>query len=448
MKESHLATHKIDDAAPRGAESRAEQHYREAVRAGTLTGSMSKPLVSAVERHLDALVSGHPDRHPGRPGNSAANDYVEAAFREHGWRVTSVDLDVLDCEARAASLVVDGRDVEVRPGPYTLPLDTIAPLLPIDSLTGLEASDIAGAIVVLHGPIAADQLFPKSFTFLDAPEHRRIYELLEAGRPAAVVGATGRGAGMGGALYPYPLIEDGDFDIPNAYTTDTLGTELVGMAGQQAHLVIEARRFIAPARQLTARRGPAGAPRAIAMAHIDSKGGSPGAVDNATGVAALLAVAELLADYHGPNLVELVPMNGEDYYASSGEHLFVAQNDGRWEEIVGAVNMDAIGARDAGTAVSMYGLSDAGIDIVDRVVRRHPRVSMGEEWYESDHSIVAAHGRPAVALTSTNFRELCAEVTHTERDTLDVVDPGEVAAAAEFVADLIRALSAEGGAEA
>jgi hypothetical protein len=110
--------------------------------------------------------------------------------------------------------------------------------------------------------------------------------------------------------------------------------------------------------------------------------------------------------------------------------------------------MDAIGARDAGTAVSMYGVSDAGSDIVHRVVRRHPRVSIGEEWYESDHSIVAGHGRPAVAMTSTNFRELCASVTHTESDTLDVVDPVEVAAAAEFVADLIRALPAEGGPEA
>ena len=40
---------------------------------------------------------------------------------------------------------------------------------------------------------------------------RRIYGLLESGGPAAVIGATGHGGGMGGGLYPYPLIEDGDF---------------------------------------------------------------------------------------------------------------------------------------------------------------------------------------------------------------------------------------------
>jgi hypothetical protein len=33
---------------------------------------------------------------------------------------------------------------------------------------------------------------------------------------------------MGGGLYPYPLIEDGDVDIPNAYTTDETGAALLG----------------------------------------------------------------------------------------------------------------------------------------------------------------------------------------------------------------------------
>jgi len=365
---------------------------------------MPEPLVADIERHLAALVSGHPDRHPGRPGNTAANDYAEAVLE--------------------------------------------TPLLPIDTLAALESADISGAVVLLHGDIAADQLFPKSFDFVEAPEHRRIYELLETGAPAAIIGATGHGGGMGGGLYPYPLIEDGDFDLPNAYTTDEIGRELVSLAGQVATLEIVSERVMLPARQLTASRGPAGAPRAIVMAHIDSKGGSPGAIDNATGVAALLGVARLLTEYDGPYRIELIPMNGEDYYASSGEHLFVAANEGRWEELLGTVNMDAIGAKGASTAASMYAVSERGSELIGRVVRRHDTVSLGEEWYESDHSIVAGHGRPTVALTSTSFRELSSTVTHTERDTLELADPALVAAAAEFVTDLVRSLPAVGGPEA
>ncbi len=409
---------------------------------------MREPIVAAIERHLDALVLGHPDRHVGRVGNTAAVDHAEATFRVHGWEVESVDFEALDCDTGEAHLRVGGRDFEVLPGPYTTPVDTTAPLLPAESLSDLETAHLAGAIVLLHGEIAADQLFPKSFDFVEAPAHRRIYELLEQGAPAAVIGATGRGGGMGGGLYPYPLIEDGDFDIPNAYTTEEVGSELVWLAGREAALRIEAERRTVLARQITAARGPRGAPRALVIAHIDTKGGSPGAIDNGTGVAALLAVGRLLDDYEGPFRVELIPMNGEDYYASSGEHIFVAANDGRWEELLGTVNMDAIGARDAGTALSMYQVSERGNELIHRVLRRHPTISIGEEWYESDHSIVAGHGRPTIALTSASFRELCATVTHTERDTLDLVDPAEVVRVAEFVADLIRALPAVGGPEA
>jgi hypothetical protein len=93
----------------------------------------------------------------------------------------------------------------------------------------------------------------------------------------------------------------------------------------------------------------------------------------------------------------------------------------------------------------MYAVSERGAELIGRVVRRHDTVSLGEEWWESDHSIVAAQGRPTVALTSTSFRELCATVTHTERDTLELVDPRLVADAAEFVADLVRSLPAVGG---
>ena len=96
----------------------------------------------------------------------------------------------------------------------------------------------------------------------------------------------------------------------------------------------------------------------------------------------------------------------------------------------------------------MYAVSERGSELIGRVVRRHDTVSLGEEWYESDHSIVAGHGRPTVALTSTSFRELSSTVTHTERDTLELADPALVAAAAEFVTDLVRSLPAVGGPEA
>ena len=144
---------------------------------------MSEDLVAAVERDLEARAAHHPDRHPGRPGNVAAVDYAEAVLLEHGWAVESTDFEVLDCEIGHAELNVDGRSFEIQPGPYTVPVDGSARLVAIDSIEALVAAEIDGAIVLLHRDIARDQLFPKSFDFVDAPEHRRIYQLLETGTP-------------------------------------------------------------------------------------------------------------------------------------------------------------------------------------------------------------------------------------------------------------------------
>ena len=409
---------------------------------------MSEPLAAAIERHLVALVDGYPDRHPGRPGNTAANDYVEGVLQAHGWAVESVDFEVLDADVGPARLSVGGRAFELLAGPYTVPASVSAPLLPVDSLAALEGADISGAVVCFTATSRPTSSSPSRSTSSTLPTIGGSMSCWSPGlRPPSSARQDAAAAWAAGSI-PYPLIEDGDFDLPNAYTTDEIGAQLAPLAGQVAELEIVSERQALWARQLTAARGPAGAPRALVMAHIDSKGGSPGALDNATGVAALLGVAELLAEYDGPYRVELIPMNGEDYYASSGEHLFVAANEGRWDELLGTVNMDAIGAKGASTAASLYAVSERGAELIGRVVRRHPTVSLGEEWYESDHSIVAGHGRPAIALTSTSFRELCATVTHTERDTLELADPALVAGAAEFVADLLRSLPAVGGPEA
>jgi hypothetical protein len=52
--------------------------------------------------------------------------------------------------------------------------------------------ELRGRIVLWHGDIARDQLLPHGFDFLEAPDHRRIYALLE-GAPVAPSSAP-RGA--------------------------------------------------------------------------------------------------------------------------------------------------------------------------------------------------------------------------------------------------------------
>jgi aminopeptidase YwaD len=222
------------------------------------------------------------------------------------------------------------------------------------SVEELETESVCGTIVLIHGKLAVGQLMPKNFTFYNPESHRRVIRALEEYRPAAVVAATGRDPGMVGSQYPFPLFEDGDLDVPNAYMKDVDGARLLAHVGEQAHIRLDSRRVPATAEHIVATLPGTGPGRIVLTAHIDSRKGSPGALDNASGVATLLGVADLLSEYRGGPTIEIVPFNGEDNYANPGEMLWVAENVGRFDDIILGINIDDLGQCGTTNHVSFY----------------------------------------------------------------------------------------------
>lgn len=115
-------------------------------------------------------------------------------------------------------------------------------------------------------------------------------------------------------------------------------------------LRIDARRIPATGRNVIAGKGKGRRGRIVICAHIDSKKGSPGAIDNATGIVILLLLAELLADYAGETRLEIVAINGEDYYSAPGEIHYLAAIRDHLSEIVVAINFDGAGYHRSDTA--------------------------------------------------------------------------------------------------
>ena len=64
---------------------------------------------------------------------------------------------------------------------------------------------------------------------------------------------------------------------------------------------------------------------------------------------------------------------------------------------------------------------------------------MGEPWYQGDHMIFVQKGKPAIALTSEKMPELMASVTHTPKDTPDMVDCRKLVETASALRDFIQA---------
>ncbi|MBI5548899.1 MAG: M28 family peptidase [Deltaproteobacteria bacterium] len=394
-------------------------------------------LASKVTTHLAQLC--REPRPVGTPGNRAANELFQRICASFGFEVESAELPCLVWERGLSRLEAGSEVYDLCTGPYSRPCDGSAPLVAAASVEELERGGFEAKVLLVHGDLCSGQLMPKNFVFFNPESHQRIVRALEAARPLAIIAATGQNPELAGGPYPFPLLEDGDFDVPNAYLKDVDGARLLRHVGREVAISIDSRRRSATTPQLLARKRGNSDKRLVFFAHIDTKYGTPGALDNGAGVCALLGLAELLRDYSGRHTIELVPLNGEDCYGVPGQMHWLAQNEGRLGNIVSGFNVDGAGFAGQRIAVSFYECPAQVRPIVEAAMGRVGFVE-GPQWPQGDHSILVLNGVPAVALTSENAFFISSTVAHTEQDTPEQVDPETVEQVARFLAAVAEGL--------
>ncbi len=393
-------------------------------------------------RIMDRLCSVIPERCVGSPGNRMATSFFEAEARRFGWLTESHEMDVMGWSAGKSTLSVAGEAFAVNASPYSLGCSVEASLVCASSLKELRASDASGKVLLLHGGLAREQIMPKNFVFYNPEHHRALTGTLEEKQPVAILCATGRNSSLAGGVYPFPLFEDGDFNIPSVFMTEEEGRRLLPFTGGIARLESQSVRTPEKAFNVIASRGNTGGQRVVVTAHIDAKTGTPGAIDNATGVAVLLLLAELLVDYQGDRLIELAALNGEDYYAVPGQMQYIGMNRNRFGDILLNVNIDGAGYRDGKSSFSFFDLPKPVMDEIKHVLEVFPGIEEGPQWPQGDHSIFVQMGCPALAVSSmwliTNMDT--QDVTHTDKDNPEIVDCGKVVEIARALDMLIREL--------
>jgi aminopeptidase YwaD len=396
-------------------------------------------LEDAIREHVGALCSAEPDRRPGCEGNRRATDYAAGILARAGWTVSTPEFVCLDWRSDGASLQVEGTEVPITPSPYGPGTKVSGNLVVIDDWADLVDADMSSRILVIHERLAAEPLTPKRFPFYGSEEHARIIHLLETSDPAALLAVTGKHPPLCGALDPFPFIEDGDVDIPSANLRPQDADLLMRSDGAAAQLEIRSERRRSQAQNVIATRGPQDR-RITVVAHIDTKPGTPGAVDNAAGVATVLLLSELLSPGAIDELsvgVELLLVNGEDHYAAPGELDWLAAHGDHLDRVMLAINIDGAGYREGRTAFSTYNIDPATEDLIEQALDPRASVISGPAWYQSDHAIFAMRGRPALAFTTELVEEMLETLFHAPDDTPDQVDPGLVVDLARAIADLI-----------
>ena len=409
----------------------------------TLNQMDTEPWPEDPRRWVDEIVadlcSAVPDRRPGSPGNAVATTDVAQLLSRVGWPVERREFACVDWRTDGGSLTVDGVSIDVTPSPYGCGVSAVGPLRILSKTEHLDREDLAGAIVVLDGELASEPLTPKGYPFYGSEEHSALINALESAAPAAVIAVTGRYPALCGALDPFPLIEDGDFALPTANVRPDESAQLLNRDGESAGVEIRSERWLSTAYNVVAARGPR-SERITVAAHIDTKPGTAGAVDNAAGVAVLVLLAALLSPRRRPHLdvgVELLVVNGEDHYAAPGEVAWLSDNEGTLNDIALFVNIDGAGYRAGRTAYSTYTVADAVQTRIDLAFRNRADLVEGPEWHQSDHAIFAMQGRPALAFTTEHVEEMLETLFHAPTDTPDKVDAALLVGIATALEDLI-----------
>jgi hypothetical protein len=211
----------------------------------------------------------------------------------------------------------------------------------------------------------------------------------------------------------------------------------------------------------------------VAGAHYDSVAGTPGANDNASGVAALLELARLLAGTKLPRTVRFVAFANEEapffYGEEMGSKRYADRARARGERIAAMLSLETIGYYTDRPASQRYPFPfslfypDTGnfIGFVGdlsswRLVRRAigafravtalpsegvaaPRATKGVHW--SDHWSFWQAGYPAIMVTDTALYRY--PHYHAATDTPEQLDYGGLARVTGGLAQVIAALAAE-----
>lgn len=379
-------------------------------------------------RHVSQLAEVFGPRPVGSPANQAAADYIAGVFRAAGLQVEEQPYACTAWEHSATYLERSGEPLPAEANAFSLPCDVTAPIVPVCTPAELEAAEMNGKIVLFYGDLANAPLSAKSW-FLKSERDDRVIQLLEAKRPAALLGPPAA------TDYYGQVTEDWELDLAAATIPWDAALALRQDPDRVVHLHIECRRLSAVARNIVARKTGARTERVTLMAHFDSKINTPGASDNAAGVAALLGLVEFFSQEPLVYGLEFIAFNSEEYLPI-GDDEYLRRCGDSFGQIIAALNFDGIGPALGATSVTAIACSPGFQDYVLGKAKRFPGVAWVEPWPESNHSTFSFRGVPSVAFSSAGARKLA----HSSADTCAQISPAKLAEAVTLAADILENL--------
>lgn len=339
-----------------------------------------------------------------------------------------------------SAIKTDNHSLSVEPSPFSEPFNGNGKLHIAKTLEQLENINCKDDILVLAEDMTRTPLQPKNYPFYYPDEHRMIISLLEKKSPKAIIAVTGKNTLNG--QNPFPLFEDGNFLIPSGNIRKEYLKELdrLSRLNIPVNLVIDSHKVKAKSHQIIAsKRVKKSAGKIIIAAHMDTKYSTPGALDNAAGVAVLLQLAQSLNS--SVYDIDIVPFNSEEFYGANGELEYLNFLNSESENITLMINIDSPCHKGSETAISFYNLSNPIEKLINSLIVNSPKILKGKEWYAGDHVPFIFRKIPCIVVTSSDFFDGALEHTHTLKDTLDTIDFELIKPTVQYLTNVIDSLS-------
>jgi aminopeptidase YwaD len=360
-------------------------------------------------QHLSKLAGEIGARPGGSSGNAAAAEYIRQIFHDCGLEVEMQSFDCPTWEEQQTLLELNGERLEAGANAFSPPCDVQAPIVPAGTLAELEAAELHGRIGLLYGDLCKSPLSPKSW-FLKSDRDDRVIKLLEQKEPAALITVQARPGML------ERVIEDWEFTIPSATVPAQTGLVLMAQRGAEMHLKIDSRLSPGHSWNVIARKPGEMNRRIVLCAHYDTKYDTPGAFDNASGVAVLLALAQKLASRKLPFNLEWVAFGNEESLPL-GDDFYARKYEQEFKNIVAAINFDGVGQTLAANSITLIAGSQPFQHLLSELTQNYPGIVWVDPWPESNHSTFSWRGVPSIAVSSAG----AVRVDHLRSDTLDWV---------------------------
>ena len=374
----------------------------------------------------------------GTEGNNEVLKFGKQFFEKNGYTVKSMPFSCLVWSTGESYVEWAGKKQPVLISPYSKGFCGKGIVKRAGTVEELEKLDCEGTVLFLTDEIVGEQLQPKDYPFYYPDEHKRINDLLEEKKPSAIVAVTGKSRICG--QDPYPLIEDGNFKVPAAYMSigdfEKIKDEIIGK-DVEVHLVSECKEV--ESEQIYANKSVKDSKgKVVICAHMDSKNQTLGALDNASGTAVLLKLAQMLKPLKYD--IDLVPFNTEEYFGANGELLYLEELQKNGDDVTLMINMDSVGHIGSRAAVSVYNMPEMLNKSIKELVDQNEWIEFGPEWYAGDHAMFVFQGTPCIAVASSDMYEGGLSDTHTMRDTVDTVDDKVLMETASFLETVVSLL--------